>query len=79
MLFRSADVYPSKVGGPLLDLEGNALGIVIARADRYPTYAIPADSVQEVYRSLRAQADAAAANGAEPNAAAPNGAAPVAP
>ena len=66
-----ADVYPSKVGGPLLDLEGNALGIVIARADRYPTYAIPADSVQEVYRSLRAQADAAAANGAAPNSAAP--------
>jgi serine protease Do len=66
-----ADVYPSKVGGPLLDLEGNALGIVIARADRYPTYAIPADSVQEVYRSLRAQADAAAATAAAPNASAP--------
>jgi serine protease Do len=74
-----ADVYPSKVGGPLLDLEGNALGIVIARADRYPTYAIPADSVQEVYRSLRAQADAAAATAAAPTAAAPTAAAPATP
>jgi serine protease Do len=55
-----ADVYPSKVGGPLLDLDGKALGIVIARADRYPTYAIPADSIMEVYRRLRAEADAAA-------------------
>jgi hypothetical protein len=33
---------------------------VIARADRYPTYAIPADSIMEVYRRLRAEADAAA-------------------
>lgn len=57
-----ADVYPSKVGGPLLDLQGQALGLVIARADRYPTYAIPADSILEVYRRLRAEADAAAQN-----------------
>jgi len=55
-------VYPSKVGGPLLDLQGQALGLVIARADRYPTYAIPADSILEVYRRLRAEADAAAQN-----------------
>lgn len=48
-----ADVYPTKVGGPLLDLHGNAIGIVIARADRYPTYAIPADSVLAVFDQLR--------------------------
>jgi len=51
-----ADVYPTKVGGPLLDLNGNAIGIVIARADRYPTFAIPADSVQTVYQQLKAEA-----------------------
>lgn len=56
-----ADVYPSKVGGPLLDLEGRSLGIVIARADRYPTYVIPADSVQEVFQRLKAEAEAKAA------------------
>ena len=46
----------------MLDLQGQALGLVIARADRYPTYAIPADSILEVYRRLRAEADAAAQN-----------------
>ncbi len=59
-----ADVYPSKVGGPLLDLEGRSLGIVIARADRYPTYVIPADSVQEVFQRLKAEAEAKAAQSA---------------
>ncbi len=51
-----ADVYPTKVGGPLLDLDGRAIGIVIARADRYPTYAIPTDSVQTVFEQLKAEA-----------------------
>jgi len=51
-----ADVYPSKVGGPLLDLQGRTLGIVIARADRFPTYVIPASSVQEVFQKLRSEA-----------------------
>jgi serine protease Do len=50
-----ADVYPTKVGGPLLDLEGKALGIVIARADRYPTYAIPSDAVLTVFEQLKAE------------------------
>lgn len=59
-----ADVYPSKVGGPLLDLEGRSLGIVIARADRYPTYVIPADSVREVFQRLKAEAEAKAAQSA---------------
>ena len=51
-----ADVYPTKVGGPLLDLAGKAIGIVIARADRYPTFAIPADAVQTVFEQLKAEA-----------------------
>jgi serine protease Do len=52
-----ADVYPSKVGGPLLDLQGRSLGIVIARADRFPTYVIPAASVQEVFVKLKGEAE----------------------
>jgi len=51
-----ADVYPTKVGGPLLDLDGRTLGIVIARADRYPTFAIPSDSVKSVFEQLKAEA-----------------------
>jgi serine protease Do len=51
-----ADVYPTKVGGPLLDLNGQAIGIVIARADRFPTYAIPADAVKTVFEQLKAEA-----------------------
>ncbi|MFN9717488.1 MAG: S1C family serine protease [Planctomycetota bacterium] len=50
-----ADVYPTKVGGPLLDLESKAIGIVIARADRYPTYVIPADSVLSVFETLKSE------------------------
>ena len=50
-----ADVYPTKVGGPLLDLDGRTLGIVIARADRYPTFAIPSDSVKTVFEQLKAE------------------------
>ncbi|MFO0976558.1 MAG: trypsin-like peptidase domain-containing protein [Planctomycetaceae bacterium] len=50
-----ADVYPTKVGGPLLNLDGEALGIVIARADRYPTFVIPADSVLTVFEKLKAE------------------------
>ncbi len=50
-----ADVYPTKVGGPLLDLQSKAIGIVIARADRYPTYVIPSDSVLSVFETLKSE------------------------
>jgi serine protease Do len=60
-----ADVYPTKVGGPLLNLDGEALGIVIARADRYPTYVIPADSVLSVFAKLKAEAQNKAAESSE--------------
>lgn len=48
-----ADVYPRQVGGPLLGLNGKALGIVIARADRFPAFAIPADAVATVFEQLK--------------------------
>lgn len=51
-----ADVYPRQVGGPLLGLNGKALGIVIARADRFPAFAIPADAVATVFEQLKTEA-----------------------
>jgi len=57
-----ADVYPTKVGGPLLDLEGRSIGIVIARADRFPTFAIPSDAVLTVFEQLKAEATNLKAN-----------------
>ena len=38
-------ILPSQCGGPLVDLEGNVIGINIARAGRIKTYAIPAREV----------------------------------
>ncbi|MDA1229342.1 MAG: trypsin-like peptidase domain-containing protein [Planctomycetota bacterium] len=51
-----ADVYPRQVGGPLLGLDGKTLGIVIARADRFPAFAIPADAVATVFEQLKTEA-----------------------
>ena len=38
-------VRPADCGGPLVDLDGKAVGINIARAGRTETYAVPADAV----------------------------------
>ncbi len=51
-----ADVYPRQVGGPLLGINGKTLGIVIARADRFPAFAIPADAVATVFEQLKIEA-----------------------
>lgn len=39
-------------GGPLLDLEGNGLGIVIARANRAETFVLPSEIVKQTYKKL---------------------------
>jgi serine protease Do len=40
---------PRDMGSPLLDLNGNCIGLNIARVDRVTTFALPADSfVKEV-------------------------------
>ncbi len=46
-------LLPSQCGGPLIDMDGKAIGINIARALRVTTYAIPAETVQQVVASLR--------------------------
>jgi len=39
---------PEAMGGPLVDLDGRAIGVLIARADRVTTFAIPADHVRGI-------------------------------
>lgn len=48
-----ADIFPTQCGGPLLNLQGQIIGLNIARADRVVSYAIPADEVQEIFGRLR--------------------------
>lgn len=45
---------PKQCGGPLVDLEGNVLGINIARAGRVETWALPADVIEPVLKDLMA-------------------------
>jgi S1-C subfamily serine protease len=44
---------PTAMGGPLLNLDGKALGINVARVDRVTTYALPAKFVREIFEKLR--------------------------
>jgi serine protease Do len=45
---------PSDCGGPLVDLEGKAIGLNIARAGRVESYALPAALVQQTVEKLLA-------------------------
>jgi serine protease Do len=49
------DVDATACGGPVLDLEGQAVGINIARYSPSTTYAIPADVVRRCIKDLRAK------------------------
>jgi serine protease Do len=44
---------PWLCGGPLVNLDGKAIGLNIARASRVSTYALPAEFVQRVLDRLR--------------------------
>ena len=44
---------PTAMGGAVLDLNGNALGINVARVDRVTTYALPTSFVLETLKKLR--------------------------
>lgn len=45
-------LYPNECGGPVIDLDGKAVGINIARAGRVATYAIPANVARRVVEKL---------------------------
>jgi serine protease Do len=45
-------LFPEQCGGPICDLDGNVLGINIARAGRAATYAIPASHLHTILPDL---------------------------
>lgn len=57
VLHHDTVLLPNAMGGPLLDLEGNCIGINIARADRTTTYAIRSEDVQRVYARLKGSSE----------------------
>jgi serine protease Do len=46
-------IKPHDCGGPLVDLDGKALGVNIARAGRTESYALPAEAVQALLPELK--------------------------
>lgn len=50
-------LQPNQCGGPLVDVDGNVVGINIARADRVATYAIPARTIRELIVRLKSARD----------------------
>lgn len=49
-------LQPAQCGGPLVDVDGNAVGINIARASRVASFALPADVVQDLVPKLMREA-----------------------
>jgi serine protease Do len=65
---------PSECGGPLVDLDGKAVGVNIARAGRVESYALPASIVREtVDRLLQPQLTSAGADAKPAETAKPAG------
>lgn len=56
-------LQPWLCGGPLVDLDGKAIGINIARASRVSTYALPSRIVKQVLDDLKAKAKSSSAAG----------------
>jgi len=50
-------LQPWLCGGPLVDLDGKAIGINIARASRVSTYALPARLVKQILQDLKTKAE----------------------
>lgn len=53
-------VLPQQVGSPIVDVDGNVVGLNIGRSDRTKTYALPASVIKDVLPRLLRQADRAA-------------------
>jgi serine protease Do len=47
-------VAPKNCGGPIVDLDGNALGISIARAGRVETWILPSENIRPLLADLKA-------------------------
>jgi serine protease Do len=48
---------PWQCGGPLVNLDGKAIGLNIARASRFATYALPASLAQQILARLKSKAE----------------------
>jgi serine protease Do len=59
-------LQPWQCGGPLLDLEGKAIGLNIARAGRTASYALPAAMLKPILDRLQAQIAPARGGGRRP-------------
>jgi serine protease Do len=46
-------IHPTDCGGPVVDLDGNVLGINIARAGRVETWILPGDHIRPLLEDLR--------------------------
>ncbi len=46
-------IFPEHCGGPVLDLDGNAVGLNIARNGRAATYALPVDQIKKLVKELQ--------------------------
>lgn len=53
VIAHDGNVLPADCGGPLLDLQGKAMGVNVSRAMRNTTYAIPIDTVIKFVRECR--------------------------
>ena len=53
MIVHDSLLRPDQCGGPLIDLEGNLIGINIARSMRVATFAVPADRVVDFLNRVR--------------------------
>jgi serine protease Do len=53
ILQHDSGIRPEDCGGPLVDLDGKAVGINIARAGRTETFAIPAEEIQSLIGDLK--------------------------
>ena len=56
-------LHPWLCGGPLVNLDGKAIGLNIARAGRVTTYALPARLVKRIFDELKPKPHTAAATG----------------
>lgn len=48
---------PRQMGGPIIDLKGNVVGLNLARSDRTRNFALPSSKVAEVIKKLMPQGD----------------------
>ena len=61
VLQHDSAVAASRMGGPVVDLDGRVVGMNIARVDRTKTYALPAQVVREAAQRLLSEAAGASA------------------